>query len=185
MFALGSCRCPNPSPNNPNGRSAEPFGDESKSLAKLDLNQRTVEITAEGMTNGGVITGTLYVGSGGQRKNFANVLLKAGLATIDEYKISGASPEVLACQEEAKKARRGIWSQEEMHAEVVDTTETEKSAPELVLTVKLSEIRNGTSFFFQTVGDDTMSQVNSRIKDLTDEHSTTPGPVELRTTKLT
>ena len=40
MFALNECRCPQPSPNNPSGRAAEPFGDDAKRFAKLNVGQR-------------------------------------------------------------------------------------------------------------------------------------------------
>ncbi len=53
----------------------------------MTVLQRQVEITCTGVTQGGVITGDLFVGTGGQRRDFAIELVASGLATVDQRKI--------------------------------------------------------------------------------------------------
>lgn len=69
---------------------------------------------------GGVITGSLFVGQGGQRKNFALEQVGAGLAVVDQRKIDyGEAPKVLIdAQSAAQRNRTGIWSQETQKVEV-------------------------------------------------------------------
>ena len=60
-FSPNALRCPQPSasPGSRVTKVAEPFGDESKRHARMTVLQRTVEILCTGVTNGGVITGTM------------------------------------------------------------------------------------------------------------------------------
>ena len=96
-------------------KPAEPFGDASKRHARLTLLQRTVEIICTGVTNGGVITGDMFVGQGGQRRNYSLELVGAGLATLDERKLEyGEVPKMLMdAMAAAQKNRVGIWSIEQ------------------------------------------------------------------------
>jgi endonuclease YncB( thermonuclease family) len=93
-------------------KPAEPFGDASKRHARLAVLQRTVEITCTGVTNGGVITGNMFVGQGGQRRDYTLELVASGLATVDQRKIDyGEAPKQLVdAQLAAQKNRVGIWS---------------------------------------------------------------------------
>lgn len=77
--------------------------------------QRNVEIVCTGVTNGGVITGDLYVGQGGQRRNYSVELIGAGLATLDERKVEyGEVPKTLLdAMAAAQKNRVGVWSIEQ------------------------------------------------------------------------
>lgn len=77
--------------------------------------QRNVEIVCTGVTNGGVITGDLYVGQGGQRRNYSVELVGAGLATLDERKVEyGEVPKTLLdAMAAAQKNRVGVWSIEQ------------------------------------------------------------------------
>jgi len=101
-------------------KPAEPFGDASKRHARLTLLQRTVEIVCTGVTNGGVITGDMFVGQGGQRRNYSLELVGAGLATLDQRKIEyGEVPKMLMdAMDAAQKNRVGIWSVEQKTDEV-------------------------------------------------------------------
>jgi hypothetical protein len=101
-------------------KPAEPFGDASKRHARLTVLQRTVEITCTGVTNGGVITGDMFVGKGGQRRDYTLELVGSGLATVDQRKIDyGEAPKQLVdAQLAAQKNRVGIWSLEQPTDEV-------------------------------------------------------------------
>lgn len=96
-------------------KPAEPFGDASKRHARLTVLQRTVEIICTGVTNGGVITGDMFVGQGGQRRNYSLELVGAGLATLDQRKLDyGEVPKMLMdAMAAAQKNRVGIWSIEQ------------------------------------------------------------------------
>lgn len=119
MFALSNIRCPQPSPN-PNSKgaakAAEPFGDNSKRHSRLNVMQRTVEISCTGVTQGGVMTGDLFVGSGAQRRDYSIELVASGLATVDQRKIDyGEAPKVLIeTQTAAQNNKLGIWSVEQV-----------------------------------------------------------------------
>jgi endonuclease YncB( thermonuclease family) len=101
-------------------KPAEPFGDASKRHARLTVLQRTVEITCTGVTNGGVITGNMFVGQGGQRRDYTLELVGSGLATVDQRKIDyGEAPkQLIDAQLAAQKNRVGIWSLEQSSDEV-------------------------------------------------------------------
>ena len=101
-------------------KAAEPFGDASKRHARLSVLQRSVEIICTGVTAGGVITGKLFVGNGGQRRNFSLEQVGAGLAMVDPRKIEyGDAPKLLVdAQRAAQNNKVGIWSLEQKQPEV-------------------------------------------------------------------
>lgn len=72
------------------------------------------------MTNGGVITGDMFVGQGGQRRNYSVELVGVGLATLDPRKLEyGEVPKMLMdAMAAAQKNRVGIWSIEQKTDEV-------------------------------------------------------------------
>ena len=127
MFALSNIRCPQPSPNQGassrgQAKAAEPFGDNSKRHSRLNVMQRTVEINCTGVTQGGVMTGDLFVGSGAQRRDYSIELVASGLATVDQRKIDyGEAPKILVeTQTAAQNNKLGIWSiQQVKKAEVI------------------------------------------------------------------
>ena len=120
MFALSNIRCPQPSPTQGatgrgSAKAAEPFGDNSKRHSRLYVMQRTVEISCTGVTQGGVMTGDLFVGTGAQRRDYSIELVASGLATVDQRKIDyGEAPKVLIeTQIAAQNNKLGIWSIEQ------------------------------------------------------------------------
>ena len=74
-----------------------------------------------GVTAGGVITGKLFVGSGGQRRDFSLEQVGAGLAMVDQRKIDyGEAPRILVeAQAAAQRNKVGIWSLEQKQPEVI------------------------------------------------------------------
>jgi staphylococcal nuclease domain-containing protein 1 len=138
VFAPNYLRCPQPSPGpgSRQTRAAEPFGDASKRHARLTLLQRTVEITCTGVTNGGVITGDLFVGQGGQRRDYGLELVGAGLATVDQRKIDyGEAPKnLIDAQLAAQNNKVGVWFMEQPTEEVCVVGESAVSFAVQILT---------------------------------------------------
>lgn len=81
----------------------------------MTVLQRAVEIVCTGVTTGGVITGDMFVGQGGQRLDYSLELVGAGLATLDQRKLEyGEIPKMLTdALAAAQKNRVGIWSIEQ------------------------------------------------------------------------
>lgn len=160
-------RCPQPSATGGSrvAKPAEPFGDESKRHARMTVLQRTVEIVCSGVTPGGVITGTMWVGQGGQRRDYGVELVAAGLSTVDQRKIDyGEAPKNLVdAQLAAQSNKVGIWSvvEPETNAPVEKSVAKTK---EQTLTVRLSEIVLGNQFFFRVVGDASAAAIDESMR---------------------
>lgn len=183
MMALSEVRCPQPSSTNASARAAEPFGDEAKRFAKLHVSQRTVEVKIMSCTNGGVMTGKLWVGGGEKKANFAKTLLQNGLATIDYRDLEGSNASVVQAMESAKAAKLNIYSieKEEPKEELV---KKEGGVSEEVKTVRVSEIRDGNRVFVSYEDDDLSKKVVERMDEFKKANGLQAGPVELRKGKL-
>ena len=143
-FSVANVRCPQPSPSPGSrqpGKPAEPFGDEAKFHAKFSLLQRTVDIQCNGVTNSGIITGSLVM----QKRDYTMELIGAGFATVDQRKIDyGEAPRALVeAQNTAKANKVGLWSlvQETKAVEV----KPDQKYGEAYLKGRLSEIRGGST----------------------------------------
>lgn len=189
-FAPGSIRCPQPSPS-PGAKSptrpAEPFGDEAKCHSKANLMQRVVEIDVQNVTNSGIMTGSLYVGSATGRKDFAVELIGAGLCTLDQRKLEyGEIPKYLVdAQTIAQGNKAGIWSLEQpmSPATAPSAGKVEKSQVQNV-TIRLSEIRSGSHFFFQMAGDDAAAVMGKSMKEFTSKNGTAGAPCDVKINKV-
>mmetsp|Transcript_17449 Transcript_17449/g.21309 ORF Transcript_17449/g.21309 Transcript_17449/m.21309 type:complete len:940 (-) Transcript_17449:31-2850(-) len=188
MFALEDLKAPQP--NAPSSaiirgqvRPAEPFGDASKRHARLTVLQRTVEITCSGVTQGGIIKGDMFVGTGGQRRDFSLEMVGAGLAMVDQRKIDygEASKTIVDAQNRAKTNKVGLWSLYEEKEQ--PTTKASVKAKERTATVKLSEIRSGSNFFVQFVGDEAADVVDKSMRIFTADNGTAGAPCDLRVGK--
>ena len=187
MFSPNVLRCPQPSPSAAaakQGRKAEPFGDAARRHARLTVLQRSVEITCSGVTNGGVITGNMWVGQGAHRHDYALELVAAGLATVDQRKIDyGEVPQQLVdAQIKAQTNKIGIWSVEQAVASVTSRNSVKSQAK--TAKIAISEIRNGSHFFFREVDSDNGKVVDDRMKDFTQANGTGGGPCEVKVGKV-
>lgn len=188
-FALSNIRCPQPSPSagaagRGKAKSAEPFGDASKRHSRLNVLQRQVEIVCTGVTQGGVMTGDLFVGQGDQRRDYCIELVASGLATIDQRKIDyGEAPKVLIdSQTAAQENKLGIWSvtqitKNEPAAKVFDKADT-------LSEIQISEIRSGNHFFFRINGDESAKVIDDSMKIFTETNGTKGAPCEVKTGKV-
>ncbi|KAL3792499.1 hypothetical protein HJC23_008421 [Cyclotella cryptica] len=190
MFALSNIRCPQPSPNpgastKGQTKAAEPFGDNSKRHSRLNVMQRTVEINCTGVTQGGVMTGDLYVGSGAQRRDYSVELVACGLATVDQRKVDyGEAPKILVeTQTSAQKNKLGIWSVEQVKKDMPETKAYER-AEERIVDIQVSEIRNGNTFFFRVVGDESAQVIDNSMKIFTETNGTDGAPCDIKVGKV-
>lgn len=187
-FSPDFLRCPQPSPS-PGGRvtkPSEPFGDESKRHARLTVLQRSVEILCTGVTNGGVITGTLFVGNGGQRRDFGLELVTLGLATVDQRKIDwGEAPRSLVdAQTAAQASKTGIWSVEQAVSTQEVTSKSVGKYKEDAQTIQLSEIVTGGHFFYRVVGDEAATAMDESMRIFTENNGTTATECDVRPGKI-
>jgi len=190
MFALSNVRCPQPSPNaaavsRGQARAAEPFGDASKRHSRMNVLQRQVEIQCTGVTNGGVMTGNLFVGQGAQRRDFSIELVASGLATVDQRKIDyGEAPKVLIdSQSAAQNNRLGIWSVKQVVKDE-PKAKTFENAEDQLVNVQISEIRSGNHFFFRVIGDDSAKVIDDSMKLFTENNGTSGAPCEIKPGKV-
>lgn len=187
MFALANSRCPQPSPNRGalsrgQARPAEPFGDESKRHARLTLQQRQVEISCTGVTKGGVMTGDLFVGQGGQRRNFCIEMVASGLATVDQMKIDwGEAPQdLIDAQTAAQSNKLGLWSVTPVVKNEPKEAKSFVKASESLLDIQISEVRSGNQFFFRAVGDESAKVIDDGMKIFTEQNGTDGAPCEIK-----
>ena len=189
-FALSNVRCPQPSPSagaasRGKAKAAEPFGDASKRHSRSNLLQRQVEIVCTGVTQGGVMTGDLYVGQGAQRRDYCVEMVASGLATVDQRKIDyGEAPKVLIdSQTAAQENKLGIWSvtqvkKDEPASKVFDKADTQLAE------IQISEIRSGNHFFFRVNGDESAKVIDDSMKIFTDTNGTDGAPCEVKAGKI-
>ncbi|KAL3911394.1 MAG: hypothetical protein SGILL_007299, partial [Bacillariaceae sp.] len=187
MFAPNAIRSPQPSPpsnsRSQQGKAAEPFGDASKRHARMTVLQRPVEIDCTGVTKGGVITGSLFVGAGPTRKDYAVELVASGLATVDQRKIDyGEAPKSLIdAQTAARNSKIGIWS---IESAVESTSKDVTVAKGETKTICISEIRSGTHFFYNVAKDESVKVVEDSMKQFTATNGTDGAPCDVKKNKV-
>lgn len=188
MFAPSAVRCPQPSPmgSRKGGRAAEPFGDVSKRFAKMRILQRNVEISCSDITKGGIITGSLNFWQGAQRRDYSVDLVGAGLAKIDQFKIDyGEVAQYLVdAQTVAEKKKAGLWSLEKKEEVKKEGKTVEKVVTEKTLNIKLSEIRDGSNFYFTVVDDESIKVIEDSMKLFTDSNGTKGAECEVKLGKI-
>jgi staphylococcal nuclease domain-containing protein 1 len=186
MFAPDCVRSPQPSPpagSSRQAKAAEPFGDASKRHARLTLLQRTVEIDCTGVTMGGVITGSLFIGQGPQRNDYSVELVAAGLATVDQRKIDyGEAPkQLIDAQLAAQTNKVGIWS-----LETVTNSSSKSAGPakEEMATIRISEIRSGSHFFYRVVNNESAKAIDDSMNLFTTNNGTDGAPCDVKVNKV-
>jgi staphylococcal nuclease domain-containing protein 1 len=187
MFAPDNIRCPQPSPNpgaKQQTRPAEPFGDASKRHARLTVLQRTVEINCTGVTNGGVITGSMFVTQGGAKTDYSLELVGAGLATVDQRKIDyGEAPKQLVdAQASALTNKTGIWSLDRP-TEVTQVKSAQKHKDQ-VASIRVSEIVSGSHYFYTLVNDEAAKVMTESMQLFTKNNGTGGAPCDVKVGKV-
>jgi staphylococcal nuclease domain-containing protein 1 len=166
------------------GKAAEPFGDEAKFHARLNVLQRQVDIVCSGVTNGGIIIGSMYTGFGAQRRDYTIELLGAGYATVDQRKIdyNEAPKSLVDAQAVAQGNKVGLWSLEQPKVET--KARSNEKFPETVVKARLSEIRSGSHFFYHVVGDEALAVIDESMKLFTQNNGTAGGPCDAKVGKV-
>ncbi|KAG7291725.1 hypothetical protein NEMBOFW57_001744 [Staphylotrichum longicolle] len=105
----------------------EPFGQEALDLANRRCNQRDCEIDVHDIDKVGGFIGDLYV----NRESFAKVLVEEGLASVHQYSAekAGNATELLAAQQRAKEARKGLWHDWDPSQDAEEEGETAAAEP--------------------------------------------------------
>ncbi|GKY92183.1 hypothetical protein MPSEU_000189600 [Mayamaea pseudoterrestris] len=188
-YSPNMVRCPQPSPSPGSkqpGRPGEPYGDEAKCHSRLHLLQRQVEIVCSGVTNSGIITGAMYVGSGKSRRDYTIELLGAGLATLDERKLEyGEVPQnLIDAQTAAEQGKVGVWSLDRPKAEKKQVVTTNEKSSETVVTIRLSEIRSGSHFYYHVANDDASQVMDESMKLFTQTNGTSGAPCDAKIGKV-
>lgn len=190
-FALSNVRCPQPSPSagaasRGKAKAVEPFGDASKRHSRLNLLQRQVDIVCTGVTQGGVMTGDLYVGQGAQRRDYCVEMVASGLATVDQRKIDyGEAPKVLIdSQTAAQENKLGIWSVKQVTSNEPAAAKVFDKADTQLAEIQISEIRSGNHFFFRVNGDESAKVVDDSMKIFTETNGTDGAPCEVKAGKI-
>jgi staphylococcal nuclease domain-containing protein 1 len=153
-LALSAVRCPNPVRSGPSARAAEPMGEEAKAFSRKHALQRTVSIEVVDMDRNGVALGHMWMGQGPSKEHFGAALLRAGLATCDDRALDRMGAEghnLRACEEEAKAAGHGVWSEAAQGPAAVQKEAQEPKLvvdePEEAYAARLSDIVDGGNFY--------------------------------------
>lgn len=188
-FAPNNIRCPQPSPS-PGSKQptkgAEPFGDQAKFYARLNVLQRQVEINCTGVTTGGVIVGNMFTSFGKPKIDYTIELLGVGLATVDQRKIDyGEAPKSLIdAQDRARENKIGLWSLD--MPKTIDSTANSgnQKFKDNLLTVRMSEIRSGSHIFYQVAGDNSLKVIDDSMKLFTQTNGTAGAPCDSKVGKV-
>lgn len=123
-FVLGGIRAPK-SARNPSEKG-EPFGQEAHDFATRRLTQRDVEIDVHNIDKVGGFIGELYI----NKESFAKILVEEGLATVHTYSAeqSGNATELLAAEQRAKSAKKGLWVDWDPSLDALEEAETPNGA---------------------------------------------------------
>lgn len=188
-FAPQCVRCPqsSPAPGSKSQVKAEPFGDEAKRYARTHCLQRQVEVTCTGVTNSGIVVGDMFLApQSGSRRDYAMELLGAGLATIDQRKIDyGEVPKsLLNSQQAAKTGRMGLWKDYVEPTAPAENTPPTNGGATSTVRVRLSEICNGSSFFYQKSEDNATGVIDESMKEFTKKNGTAGAPCDVKKNKI-
>lgn len=152
----------------------------------MNVQQRQVEIVCTGVTQGGVMTGDLYVGQGAQRRNYTIEVVASGLATVDQRKIDyGEAPKILIdSQTAAQNNKLGIWSVAQVAKNGESKSKSVDKADERLADIQISEIRTGNHFFFRTVGDESAKVIDDSMKTFTEQNGAAGAPCDIKPGKV-
>ncbi|KAK4705914.1 staphylococcal nuclease domain-containing protein 1, partial [Phenoliferia sp. Uapishka_3] len=108
-LVLSGIRAPRTA-RNPHEKS-EPYGQEAATFVSRRCMQKDVEFLVEATDKSGGFIGKMFLGN----DDVAVLLVREGLAKVDEY--ASVSKDLTEAQEEAKSARKNIWSSFDPSAE--------------------------------------------------------------------
>lgn len=128
------------------GEKAEPFGQEAQDFVAKRCLQRDAEAQVETTDKVGGFIGSLYV----NKENVAAMLVREGLARVDEY---NPTTELKDAEAQAKREKKNIWHDYDDEAENVASQTNgnangDAPARKEYVDVIVSDIRTEPSFSF-------------------------------------
>ncbi|WWC90066.1 uncharacterized protein L201_004999 [Kwoniella dendrophila CBS 6074] len=175
-FVLAGIRAPRTARNAQ--EKSEPYGPESLRFASKYL-QRDVEVAFDSTDKSGGFIGAMYAQGGA---NIAVELVREGLATVHQFSADQLSfgRELTAAEEEAKSAKKNIWSTytEEDTTATKAVDETGALTPEY-LDVYVSSVKEDPfSFSVQILDKDSVTSLEKLMSDfsLHHKHPTSSAP---------
>ncbi|WRT67103.1 uncharacterized protein IL334_004069 [Kwoniella shivajii] len=167
-FVLAGIRAPRTARNAQ--EKSEPFGPESLKFASKYM-QRDVEIAFDTTDKSGGFIGAIYASGG---SNIAVEIVREGLATVHQFSADSLpfGRELTAAEEEAKAAKKNIWSTytEEDTTAVKAVDETGALAPDY-LDVYVSSVKEDPfTFSVQILDNDSVASLEKLMSDFSLHH---------------
>ncbi|KAG5355145.1 Staphylococcal nuclease domain-containing protein 1 [Yarrowia sp. B02] len=143
-------------------KTSEPFGEEARALAAKKFQQRDVEFTVQGTDRLGNFIGHLYLP--GESNPFSVELLEAGYASSFIQAAESFAHELEDAEQDAKKARKGIWKDFKEVDEVTEATSAlsvNESAPAVpdYIDVTITNVNPDGSIAFISGGGATITKL--------------------------
>jgi staphylococcal nuclease domain-containing protein 1 len=151
----------------------DPLAAAALQFVKSRIYQHDVKVDIDTIDKADNFIGSVYFGT---RENLTVRLLQEGLASVFGPSADRADnkSELYAAEAEAKAARKGVWRNyveprpEDTQAAAADASEDHGASRHIkegdVLNVKVTEVVNGNSFYFQLVGDESVSYIDSQLQ---------------------
>ncbi|GJE95916.1 nuclease domain-containing protein [Phanerochaete sordida] len=174
-LVLGGIRAPRTG-RSPSDKS-EPYGQEAYDFSNRRYMQRDVEFEIHDVDKSGGFIGALYYN---KNENVAVSLVREGLASVHSYSADGLSwsKQLYDAEEEAKKAKRNMWSDYDEEAEqAVQVPEEQDSGalkPEYQ-DVIISDVRvgpQGLNFSVQILNTEGIASLEKLMREFSLHHKT-------------
>lgn len=159
-FSPSGVQCP---------RKGDDFSDEALAFTRKRFMQRSVELHIEGVDKLGTFLGSITVGDATHKTDLSVALLEAGLGKI--HGMSNASAEMQRAEDNARSAKRGVWSKEPKEEPKPESVQFNREKTRVVIT----EMCDANAFYVQSADDARAQWVADQIKELTPELEAPPG----------
>jgi staphylococcal nuclease domain-containing protein 1 len=191
-YSLAGIRCPNPNPpsnaaeakSNPEvARKVElaQIGSKAAEFIRDMVVQRDIDLEIEGVDRGDNYIGSALYGN----NNLALSLLEHGYAETIPYSAerSKYKDALFAAEKRAKTGKKGIWLNyvEPPKEEAVDTKEPEEkefAENESQISVTVTEIVDGATFFVHVQGNKALSFIEENMKKLSEQYGNSPAKTD-------
>ncbi|SCV72043.1 BQ2448_4737 [Microbotryum intermedium] len=180
-LVLSGIRAPRPARNA--SEKSEPFGAEAAQFAARKCMQKDVEVLIESADKSGGFIGKVSMMFLG-KDDFAVLLVKEGLARVDDYAAENGAKELVEAQDEAKRNSKGIWSNYDAAADAAAAAVISEPAVARreYVDVVVSDVRGSAdspfSFAVQVLGSNgSIPELERLMSDLTVFHEETSGDV--------
>ncbi|KAI0063561.1 transcription factor [Artomyces pyxidatus] len=177
-LVLGGIRAPRTARNA--SEKSEPYGSEAAEFATRRYMQRDCEIEVDTVDKSGGFIGALYVN---KNENAAVTLVSEGLASVHSFSADTLpwAKQLYDAEEEAKKAKRNMWSNFDEAAEQVPESQPDDDGSALrpeYLDIIISDVRtkNGFSFSVQILNTEGIASLEQLMRDFSTYHKVAASP---------